>query len=725
MLFDALFWGGSRAVHVTPDSLNRAHWRPTGGFFRVLGFDVLLLVICALVPDIGLAQWVWSKPATALSPADSSSRTPRISANDLGQAVGIWSYLSGPNWVIQTSAFQGGQWQTKPTQISATGLDSGIPQIAINAQGSARAVWVQAGRQGVNGVMTAFFDATKSPGVWSTPQLVSSVSQEATAPQLLLDDNANAQLVYTQSNGVRSQVIVRAIVGGELQKPQMISAATEEAAIPQISARGEGDFVVAWTSTSQGGQNSALVVQSSKGVLGPIISLGPVSSQAQLPALATDKLGVTTALWMETRGQSSQVFSRQLVDGVWGARTPLSPAGLVVNFPRIVSIGEGRAMAAWIQQLPNGGVGVRTREFTAGKWGAPKDQSLKENALVARLAGRPNGSATLVWMTQSASTTAVNASFYNGQNWTLPEELGKGGTDAVSPDVAMPTDQSAQALWLSVPAGRDQVQAMGGTYTPAQYGLALKRVGDGRVISSPAGIDCGTGCMASYNEGTQVTLTPEVGPGQNFIQWGGACTGSGPCQFRMAGETVVRATFVASNDYAIKVIRPSQGQISSVPAGILCGLGEGRCKQAFGKDAVVVLTATAKEGSEWVRWRNCPAAEGVRCEVLLSQPVTELSAVFRPKPRYRLAVSKNRGGTVMSDPAGLRCGVKATACGARFIIGTQVKLTAMPSAGMLFGGWEEGCSGQDPICSVSLDGPLKVKAHFVPQSDGVVSWSPP
>jgi subtilisin family serine protease len=53
--------------------------------------------------------------------------------------------------------------------------------------------------------------------------------------------------------------------------------------------------------------------------------------------------------------------------------------------------------------------------------------------------------------------------------------------------------------------------------------------GSGSVSSSPAGINCGVTCSASFNPGTQVTLTVSPAAGSTFAGWRGACTGTGSC----------------------------------------------------------------------------------------------------------------------------------------------------------------------------------------------------
>src|SRR5258708_1795933 len=81
------------------------------------------------------------------------------------------------------------------------------------------------------------------------------------------------------------------------------------------------------------------------------------------------------------------------------------------------------------------------------------------------------------------------------------------------------------------------------TFAPITYTLAVSVGQGGKVTSSPAGIDCGATCSASFNSGTPVTLTATPASGSVFQGWGGACTGTGACGLIMDAGKSVSATF--------------------------------------------------------------------------------------------------------------------------------------------------------------------------------------
>jgi hypothetical protein len=88
---------------------------------------------------------------------------------------------------------------------------------------------------------------------------------------------------------------------------------------------------------------------------------------------------------------------------------------------------------------------------------------------------------------------------------------------------------------------------------PPQYTLTvtlqltpnvLMQQASGKVTSSPAGIDCGSTCSASYVENTPVVLTAKADTGSNFSGWTGeGCGSAETCTVPMSQARSVKATF--------------------------------------------------------------------------------------------------------------------------------------------------------------------------------------
>lgn len=106
----------------------------------------------------------------------------------------------------------------------------------------------------------------------------------------------------------------------------------------------------------------------------------------------------------------------------------------------------------------------------------------------------------------------------------VPPQLAiNGGAASISRAIA--TDTTATATLVTVSArfrGVVDIESLlVNTTESGQLQLGIAVNGGGRVTSSPAGIDCTGECVASFNMGTVVTLTPQADAGQRFFGWGG------------------------------------------------------------------------------------------------------------------------------------------------------------------------------------------------------------
>jgi hypothetical protein len=229
-------------------------------------------------------------------------------------------------------------------------------------------------------------------------------------------------------------------------------------------------------------------------------------------------------------------------------------------------------------------------------------------------------------------------------------------------------------------------------------------------MSSPAGIDCGPTCSASYTANTVVNLTASPAPGSTFTGWGGACSGTGACQVTMNTPKLVTATFAGGGggNQTLTVTKAGNGSgtVTSSPPGINCGP---TCSAGFPTDTVVTLTASPAPGSTFAGWSGACSGSGA-CLVTMDAPKA-VTATFTLNPvNYVLTVTKpgTGTGTVTSSPAGIDCGAT---CSASYPDGTVVTLTASNAPGSVFTGWGGACSGTG-ACMVTMNAPKAVTATF-------------
>ncbi len=115
--------------------------------------------------------------------------------------------------------------------------------------------------------------------------------------------------------------------------------------------------------------------------------------------------------------------------------------------------------------------------------------------------------------------------------------------------------------------------------------------GGGKVFSSPAGIDCGSDCSESYEEGTQIKLTTFSDAFSSFSGWDGACSGSGDCSVLLDADKTVRADFKRTAFNGTWTGTTSQGFPMSF------SVSDGKIKQLSFQIQVTGFYCTATVGS--------------------------------------------------------------------------------------------------------------------------------
>jgi len=151
------------------------------------------------------------------------------------------------------------------------------------------------------------------------------------------------------------------------------------------------------------------------------------------------------------------------------------------------------------------------------------------------------------------------------------------------------------------------------TFVQRPVNLAVQISGSGSVLSRPAGIDCPRVCSATFNAGSDISLTATPAAGFSFRAFSGACSG-GSCALRLAGDAKVEAAFAAVPTFKVVVVTggPGRGRVTSVPAGIDC---PGSCEARFAEGTAVALSASPDALSKFSRWSG--SCNGAGCSLAL------------------------------------------------------------------------------------------------------------
>ena len=207
-----------------------------------------------------------------------------------------------------------------------------------------------------------------------------------------------------------------------------------------------------------------------------------------------------------------------------------------------------------------------------------------------------------------------------------------------------PIDDGAQVFWTQ-------------PTPPPTLTVNLPGSGTGVVTSSPAGIDCGAGattCSATFDFGTQVTLTATPLPGSNVGIWisapGCSTPGITSCKVTMNGNTTIGVLFGWRTQHTLTVVNqhPALGSVTSSPANISCGA---TCSSSFNAGTQITLTATADSGDVFTGWSGGSCSGTGTCVVTLNGDTT-VTATFTSAnqtpspPNIKCVVPKVTGKTL-------------------------------------------------------------------------------
>jgi hypothetical protein len=219
-------------------------------------------------------------------------------------------------------------------------------------------------------------------------------------------------------------------------------------------------------------------------------------------------------------------------------------------------------------------------------------------------------------------------------------------------------------------------------------------------VSGPGGIDCPTGCTATFTPGQAVTLTARPSGGFGFLGWGGACRGTNPtCTLTMSADRTVSASF--GNPPRLTVQAPTNGSIAG-PGGINC---PGTCTATFAPGQSVTLTARPAAGLGLAGWGGACSGTRTTCTLTMNGD-KNVSATFAVRPRLTVA---EPGAGRITGTGGINC---PGTCTATYNPGQVITLRAVGSATDIFFNWEGDCSGTRATCTLTMNRDKNVDSQW-------------
>ncbi len=410
---------------------------------------------------------------------------PRIAVAPNGDAVAVWMQQSdGVYFSVWSNhyTFATKTWSTAVRIGTGTG-DAWDPQISIDANGNALAVWQQDGNP--TGILR--YDIwsnryTAGTGWGIAALLETDNAGSAQAPQIAIYANGDAIAVWTQFDGTYANIMAnRYSTGTWGSTPTVIATGPGGRYNPQLAIASNGNAFAVW-STSGSGNNNIDTSLYTAGVWGAPVAIGSDAlgySDIHNAKIAFDGSGNAIAVWRQIAVSGRNVMANRYTPGSgWGTAAAIEWAGGDADVPQIAFDVSGNALAVW-QQTSGFGTNNRiwSNRYTSGTgWGGFPSLIQTDisggstaNAVTPQIAIDPNGNALAVWVQPdgaSDNTPDIWANRYTaGSGWGTTANLGQvrintpgaAGAPAGQPQIAIDANGNAIVVWYQSDGTNDSI----------------------------------------------------------------------------------------------------------------------------------------------------------------------------------------------------------------------------------------------------------------------------
>jgi hypothetical protein len=363
-----------------------AVWPQSGGIFKEIRAN-------RYEPGTG-----WGTGRVISSNLSGDAQLPQVAVDPDGNATVVWMQAEGAVQGIWACRYEVGSGWGAPQRVDSSDARAWNPQVATDSAGRALVVWVQGG----GGVGNAVWSSRYEPGTgWGAAQVLQDAGN-SNAAFVAMDRAGNAVAVWDQSDGIRYNVWARACgAGGEWGVPQPVESGDGSTGTPQLAMDEAGNAVVAWSQVD-GGRNHILANRFGFGTgWGTARQVDPgVGPDGSSPQVAVGSNGNAVIGWYANEGGVWTAWASTNPDGTgWGTPVRIGPATINSSIPRVAMDSYGNAVAAWMQWSGTGFDLWSSRFGKDSGWGSPQllETGSGNIASIPGVAMHPEGKAVVVW----------------------------------------------------------------------------------------------------------------------------------------------------------------------------------------------------------------------------------------------------------------------------------------------------------------------------------------
>jgi hypothetical protein len=176
----------------------------------------------------------------------------RIAVDAGGNAIAVWEQQGAQSSNIVSNRYVAGMGWGAAQLIEREPGEAYDPQIAIDAAGNAAVTWEHYGADRHYGIWSNRYHAAGAD--WGTAQRIENEVGNAYDPQVAVDASGNATVVWHYSDGMKSNIWSSRYAAGTGWGPaRLIGSESRRGTNPQVAVDANGDAVVVWQGPSATG----------------------------------------------------------------------------------------------------------------------------------------------------------------------------------------------------------------------------------------------------------------------------------------------------------------------------------------------------------------------------------------------------------------------------------------------------------------------------------------
>lgn len=318
-----------------------------------------------------------------------SAYNPQVAVDAGGNAMVVWEQVDAGTTSIWANRYVvGSGWGGSAVQIENQAGNAQFPQVAMDASGNAVVVWQHADSTPFNDVCGRTPPPLNNirgnrygvAGGWGSDTQIENQAGNAQFPQVAMDANGNAIAVWQHSDPViapidcnlllptpTDNIRTNRFVAGAWGSDAAIDSGAETAGVPQIAIDSSGNAMVVWPQREGGRYYIWANRYLAGGNWGGAAKIENHSvGDAQLPQIAFDGSGNAMAVWQQFDGATNNIWaSRYQANAAWGSAELIDNSIDDAIAPRIALEAGGNALAVWQQ-----GANLWSNRYLAGgEWG--------------------------------------------------------------------------------------------------------------------------------------------------------------------------------------------------------------------------------------------------------------------------------------------------------------------------------------------------------------------